>query len=43
MERGCPIQPGTDILFEMISAYLEFCGFATAMPEELCAVARIAY
>ena len=33
--RGCPIQVGTDMLFEMIPAYLEFFGFGTATPEEL--------
>ena len=41
--RGCPIQLGTDMLFEMIPAYLEFFGFGTATPEELRAVARISY
>jgi shikimate dehydrogenase len=41
--RGCPIQPGTDMLFEMIPAYLEFFGLPTATPDELRAVARIRY
>jgi len=41
--KGCPIQPGTDMLFEMIPAYLEFFGFGTATPEQLRAVARISY
>ena len=41
--RGCPIQVGTDMLFEQIPAYLEFFGFGTATPEELRAVARIRY
>jgi shikimate dehydrogenase len=41
--RGCRIQVGTDMLFEMIPAYLEFFGFGTATPDELRAVARIAY
>jgi shikimate dehydrogenase len=40
-ERGCPIQVGSDMLFEMIPAYLEFFGFGTATPEELRAVAQI--
>ena len=33
--KGCPIQVGTDMLFEQIPAYLEFFGFGTATPEEL--------
>ena len=41
--RGCRTQIGTDMLFEMIPAYLEFFGFGTATPEELRAVARVAY
>jgi shikimate dehydrogenase len=41
--KGCPIQVGTDMLFEMIPAYLEFFGFGTATPEELRAVSRIEY
>ena len=41
--RGCPTQVGTDMLFEMIPAYLEFFGFGTATPDELRAAARIAY
>ena len=41
--RGCRVQVGTDMLFEMIPAYLEFFGFGTATPEELRSVARIAY
>ena len=41
--RGCRYQVGTDMLFEMIPAYLEFFGFGTATPDELRAVARIAY
>jgi len=42
-DRGCPFVVGTDMLFEMIPAYLEFFGFGTAAPEELRAVARVAY
>ncbi len=41
--RGCRYQVGTDMLFEMIPAYLEFFGFGTATPEALRAVARISY
>lgn len=40
-DRGCPIQVGTDMLFEQIPAYLEFFGFGTATPEALRAVAQI--
>jgi shikimate dehydrogenase len=42
-ERGCRFVVGTDMLFEMIPAYLEFFGFGTATPDELRAVAKIAY
>ena len=42
-EKGCAIQVGTDMLFEMIPAYLEFFGFGTATPEELRATATIRY
>jgi shikimate dehydrogenase len=42
-ERGCRIQVGTDMLFEMIPAYLEFFGFGTATSDELRAVARVVY
>jgi shikimate dehydrogenase len=42
-ERGCPVQVGTDMLFEQIPAYLEFFGFPTTTPDELRAVARIRY
>jgi len=41
--RGCKYQVGTDMLFEMIPAYLEFFGLGTTTPEELRAVAKIAY
>jgi hypothetical protein len=40
---GCPIQVGTDMLFEMIPAYLEFFGFGVATPEELTSVSLIQY
>lgn len=39
--RGCPFQVGTDMLFEMIPAYLEFFGFGTATPEALRAAAAL--
>jgi shikimate dehydrogenase len=41
--RGCAIQVGTDMLFEMIPAYLEFFGFGSATPDELRAVSQIRY
>ncbi len=41
--KGCTVQVGTDMLFEMIPAYLEFFGFGTATPDELRAVAQITY
>lgn len=39
--RGCRFQVGTDMLFEMIPAYLEFFGFGSATPEELRALAKV--
>ena len=41
MDKGCPVQVGTDMLFEQIPAYLEFFGFGTTTAEELRAVAQI--
>jgi shikimate dehydrogenase len=41
--KGCAVQVGTDMLFEMIPAYLEFFGFGTASPEELRAAAQLKY
>ena len=41
--RGCRTLVGTDMLFEQIPAYLEFFGYGSATPDELRAVARIAY
>lgn len=41
--KGCPVQVGTDMLFEQIPAYLEFFGFPGTTPERLRAVARIRY
>lgn len=43
IDRGCKYQVGTDMLFEMIPAYLEFFGFGTTTPEELRSVAKITY
>jgi shikimate dehydrogenase len=43
IDRGLPVQVGTDMLFEMIPAYLEFFGFGTATPEELRATAKLEY
>jgi shikimate dehydrogenase len=43
MEKGCAVQVGTDMLFEMIPAYLEFFGFGTSTPEELRGVATLKY
>jgi shikimate dehydrogenase len=39
--RGCPVQIGTDMLFEQIPAYLEFFGFPTTSDEMLRSVARL--
>ena len=41
MARDCPVQVGTDMLFEMIPAYLAFFGFPSTTPEELRATAQI--
>jgi shikimate dehydrogenase len=41
--RGCRYQIGTDMLFEMIPAYLEFFGYGTATADELRSVAQIVY
>jgi shikimate dehydrogenase len=41
--RGCPVQVGTDMLFEQIPAYLEFFGLPSAEPETLRSLARITY
>jgi shikimate dehydrogenase len=42
-DKGCAVQVGTDMLFEMIPAYLEFFGFGTATPDELRAVSQLQY
>ena len=41
--KGCAIQRGIDMLFEMIPAYLEFFGLPVAQPDELRALATIRY
>jgi shikimate dehydrogenase len=43
MDKGCPVQVGTDMLFEQIPAYLEFFGFGTTTAEALRAVAQLKY
>lgn len=43
LDKGCDVQVGTDMLFEMIPAYLEFFGFGTATADELRRSAAIAY
>jgi shikimate dehydrogenase len=39
--KGCTIQVGSDMLFELVPAYLEFFGFGSATPEELRAAAQL--
>ena len=41
--RGCPVQVGSDMLFEQIPAYLEFFGYPSTTPDELRSVARLSY
>jgi shikimate dehydrogenase len=41
LDRGCPIQVGSDMLYEQIPAYLEFFGFGTTTPDELREVSLI--
>jgi shikimate dehydrogenase len=41
--RGCRVQVGADMLFEMIPAYLEFFGFPTTTADTLRSVARLEY
>jgi len=41
--RGCAYQIGTDMLFEMIPAYLDFFGFPPATADELRQIAQIKY
>jgi shikimate dehydrogenase len=41
--KGCQVQVGTDMLYEMIPAYLEFFGFGESTPEELRGLSRLKY
>jgi shikimate dehydrogenase len=41
--RGCEVQVGSDMLFEMIPAYLEFFGFGSATAQELREVSVLSY
>ncbi len=41
--KGCKVQVGVDMLFEMIPAYLEFFGFPTTTPDRLRALALVSY
>jgi shikimate dehydrogenase len=41
--RGCRVQVGADMLFEMIPAYLEFFGYPTTTADTLRSVARLEY
>lgn len=42
-KRGCRFQIGTDMLYEMIPAYLEFFGYGSTTAEELRALSKIEY
>ncbi len=42
-ERGCAVQVGIDMLFEMIRPISRFFGLPTATPDELRSLARITY
>lgn len=39
-DKGCTVQVGSDMLFELVPAYLEFFGFEGATPEDLRAAAQ---
>jgi shikimate dehydrogenase len=41
--RGCPVQIGSDMLFEQIPAYLEYFDLPTTTPDVLRSVARLSY
>ncbi len=41
--KGCSVQVGTDMLYEMIPAYLEFFGYGQSNPEELRALSKLKY
>jgi shikimate dehydrogenase len=42
-QKGCPVQIGTEMLFEQIPAYIEFFGFGTTTSDELRSLAKIKY
>jgi shikimate dehydrogenase len=41
--RGCPVQVGSDMLFEQIPAYLEYFNLPTTTPDVLRSQARLSY
>lgn len=41
LAKGCEVQVGTDMLYEMIPAYLEFFGFGGSSPAELRKLSQI--
>jgi shikimate dehydrogenase len=41
--KGCEVQVGTDMLYEMIPAYLEFFGFGGSDPDELRRLSKLQY
>lgn len=41
--RGCPVQVGSDMLFEQIPAYLEYFNLPTTTPDMLRSLARLSY
>jgi len=43
LDKGCRVQVGTDMLFEMIPAYLEYFDLGSASADELRAGAKIVY
>ncbi len=43
LARGCRVQVGTDMLYEMIPAYLEFFGLPSTTADTLRTVARLEY
>ena len=42
-QRGCPVQVGSDMLFEQIPAYLEYFNLPTTTPDVLRSLARLSY
>jgi shikimate dehydrogenase len=41
--RGCPVQIGSDMLYEQIPAYLEYFGLPSTTPDVLRAAAQLSY